>query len=114
MDPNVYKTTQLRIPRDPRAVDFMLSHSNPETQHTNEAKLVGYETLDPNEKSAFRGAGVAVEWISHIASGSQDDLPVVLMFHGGAYIGGSVLMQRRLSCILAKSAPCRVLSVNYR
>jgi acetyl esterase/lipase len=91
----------------------MLSHSNPKT-HTAEAKLVGFDTNDDNEKSAFRGKGVAVEWTTPLKSETPDDLPVLLMFHGGAFIGGSILMQRRISCILAKNVPCRVLSVNYR
>ena len=64
---------------------------------------VGYERVKAN--------GVPSEWVT--APESSDDR-VVVYFHGGAYVMGSIDSHRGLCTRLARAAGARVLSVDYR
>lgn len=55
--------------------------------------------------------GAAAEWI--VADGA-DSRRVILYFHGGVYVGGSIASHRDLCARLSRAAGARVLSVDYR
>ncbi len=55
--------------------------------------------------------GVPAEWTR--AAGTSDDR-VVLYFHGGGYVMGSVATHRGLTAGISRAAGARVLSVDYR
>ncbi len=55
--------------------------------------------------------GVPAEWTR--AAGASDDR-VVLYFHGGGYVMGSVATHRGLTAGISRAAGARVLSVDYR
>jgi acetyl esterase/lipase len=52
------------------------------------------------------------EWVR--AAGAPDDGPVILYFHGGAYVSCGLRTHRRLVARLSNAADARVLSVAYR
>ena len=55
--------------------------------------------------------GVPAEYI--VPDGARTDLRIVYL-HGGAWIGGGYPVYRPLGAVLAKSAGCPVLVVDYR
>lgn len=57
--------------------------------------------------------GVRTEWIEPALGASPND-PVVLFFHGGGYVFGSIDSHRDLGCRLALAAGARVAMVEYR
>ncbi|MEM9293188.1 MAG: alpha/beta hydrolase [Acidobacteriota bacterium] len=61
-------------------------------------------------RSAAEVGGVPCEWARPAVAGRG----VVIYFHGGGYVSGSVATHRDLVCRLAKSAEFPVLSVGYR
>lgn len=56
--------------------------------------------------------GVAAEWV--VADGVDNDAPVALYFHGGAYLCGTLAQYRNATVGLSRAAQVRVLSVDYR
>lgn len=56
--------------------------------------------------------GVAAEWV--IADDVDNDAPVALYFHGGAYLCGTLEQYRNATVGLSRAAQVRVLSVDYR
>ena len=61
---------------------------------------------------AVDAGGVPGEWLE--PDGTGPDAPVVLYFHGGGYVMGSVNTIRPLAANLAVAAGARVLTVGYR
>lgn len=61
--------------------------------------------------STVNAAGVPAEM--QTPSGATDD-NLIIYFHGGGYIGGSIASHRNLTGHLALQSGCRVLSVEYR
>ncbi|MFK8015786.1 MAG: alpha/beta hydrolase [Gammaproteobacteria bacterium] len=57
-------------------------------------------------------AGVPVEILA--PTGASDQLPVVVYFHGGAFVAGSPSTHRSLTASLAADLPARVIVVDYR
>ena len=55
--------------------------------------------------------GVECEWVY---LDQDDNLPVIVYFHGGGYVTGSLLSARVLATNLALNLPVRLLTVNYR
>jgi len=55
--------------------------------------------------------GVDCEWIYR---GSPDNRPVIIYYHGGGYVTGSLLSARALASDLAAHLAVRILTVNYR
>lgn len=70
------------------------------------ADVSGFEAI---ADSAY---GVTTEWV--IAHGVPEGAPVVLYFHGGAYLCGSPVQYRNMTVWLSRRARVRVLSVDYR
>lgn len=56
-------------------------------------------------------AGVDCEWVYSV---EKDSRPIIIYFHGGGYVTGSLLSARALATELASNLPVRVLTVNYR
>lgn len=56
--------------------------------------------------------GVAAEWI--LAEGVAEDAPVVVYFHGGAFLCGTPQQYRNATVGLSRQAQARVLAVDYR
>jgi epsilon-lactone hydrolase len=63
-------------------------------------------TVEPTD-----AGGVPAEWV--IADAVTAD-NVLLYLHGGAYVGGSPAMLRKMVALISAAARCRVLSVDYR
>ncbi|HIF67363.1 MAG TPA: alpha/beta hydrolase [Acidimicrobiia bacterium] len=61
--------------------------------------------------STVNAAGVPAEM--QTPSGATDD-NLIIYFHGGGYIGGSIASHRNLTGHVALQSGCRVLSVEYR
>ncbi|HIL05282.1 MAG TPA: alpha/beta hydrolase [Acidimicrobiia bacterium] len=61
--------------------------------------------------STVNAAGVPAEM--QTPSGARDD-NLIIYFHGGGYIGGSIASHRNLTGHVALQSGCRVLSVEYR
>lgn len=58
-------------------------------------------------------SGVACEM--HVpATLKQQTLPVILFFHGGGHVGGSLVSHRSVCRQLAADVECRVIAVDYR
>jgi epsilon-lactone hydrolase len=55
--------------------------------------------------------GVPALWV--VPHGTAQDGPVLLCFHGGGYVGGSMFTHRKMFAHLAKAIGVRALSVNY-
>lgn len=55
--------------------------------------------------------GVPALWA--VPHGTTTDDPVLLCFHGGGYVGGSIFTHRKMFAHLAKAIGVRALSVNY-
>ncbi len=55
--------------------------------------------------------GVQALW--EIPRGAAADGPVLLCFHGGGYVGGSVFTHRKMFAHLAKAIGARALSIEY-
>ena len=85
---------------------------------TLEEVRLGYEQLvsdfklDEDITTERVGAGgVPAEWV--MAPGVAEDR-VVLFFHGGGYVIGSVRTHRVMMARLSRAAGCRVLGLDYR
>lgn len=55
--------------------------------------------------------GVPALWA--VPHGSAQDGPVLLCFHGGGYVGGSMFTHRKMFAHLAKAVGARALSIEY-
>jgi monoterpene epsilon-lactone hydrolase len=55
--------------------------------------------------------GVPALWA--VPNGVSDDDPVVLCFHGGGYVGGSMFSHRKMFAHLAKAIGARALVIDY-
>jgi acetyl esterase/lipase len=58
--------------------------------------------------------GVRAEWIAPAEGHDAESDPVMLFFHGGGYVFGSIDSHRDLGCRLALAAGARVAMVDYR
>jgi len=70
---------------------------------TGEPRGVDYLEID--------AGGVPALWA--VPHGTAQDGPVLLCFHGGGYIGGSVFTHRKMFAHLAKAIGGRALSIDY-
>jgi epsilon-lactone hydrolase len=55
--------------------------------------------------------GVRALWA--VPHGTTQDGPVLLCFHGGGYVGGSIYTHRKMFAHLAKAVGARALSIDY-
>jgi epsilon-lactone hydrolase len=55
--------------------------------------------------------GVPALWA--VPHGTTDDAPVLLCFHGGGFVGGSMFTHRKMFAHLAKAIGVRALSIDY-
>jgi epsilon-lactone hydrolase len=55
--------------------------------------------------------GVRALWA--VPHGTAQDGPVLLCFHGGGYVGGSIYTHRKMFAHLAKAVGARALSIDY-
>src|SRR6202046_2642099 len=55
--------------------------------------------------------GVPALWA--VPHGTAQDAPVLLCFHGGGYVGGSMFTHRKMFAHLAKAIGARALSIDY-
>lgn len=58
------------------------------------------------------GEGVRARW--YVAYGAPTPCPLVVYFHGGGFVGGSIISHDNVARILADEARCAVLSIDYR
>jgi epsilon-lactone hydrolase len=70
---------------------------------TGEPRGVDYLEVDAN--------GVPALWA--VPHGTAEDSPVLLCFHGGGYVGGSMFTHRKMYAHLAKAIGVRALSIDY-
>src|SRR2546423_187256 len=70
---------------------------------TGEPRGVDYLEVD--------AAGVPALWA--VPHGTAEDSPVLLCFHGGGYVGGSMFTHRKMFSHLAKAIGCRALVIDY-
>jgi acetyl esterase/lipase len=70
---------------------------------TGEPRGVDYLEVD--------AGGVPALWA--VPHGTAEDAPVLLCFHGGGYIGGSMFTHRKMFAHLAKAIGARALSIDY-
>lgn len=75
------------------------------------AKLAGSLVVEGVTVEPVNENGVRGEWVS---AGNVAADKVILYFHGGAFIMGSLQVSRELARVLSQAANCRVLSVDYR
>jgi epsilon-lactone hydrolase len=71
---------------------------------TGEPRAVDYLEVDAN--------GVPALWA--VPHGTAEDDPVLLCFHGGGYVGGSMFTHRKMFAHLAKAIGARALVIDYR
>lgn len=71
---------------------------------TGEPRGVDYLEVDVN--------GVPALWA--VPHGTAEDGPVLLCFHGGGYVGGSMFTHRKMFAHLAKAIGARALVIDYR
>lgn len=60
------------------------------------------------------GSTIAGRWYCPHSMSGRDRVPLLVYFHGGGYVVGSVDSHDDLCRALAAATPCRVLSVGYR
>jgi epsilon-lactone hydrolase len=70
---------------------------------TGEPRGVDYLEID--------AGGVPALWA--VPHGTAEDAPVLLCFHGGGYVGGSMFTHRKMFAHLAKAAGARALVIDY-
>jgi monoterpene epsilon-lactone hydrolase len=70
---------------------------------TGEPRGVDYLEVD--------AGGVPALWA--VPHGIGEDAPVLLCFHGGGYVGGSMFTHRKLFAHLAKAIGARALAIDY-
>lgn len=71
---------------------------------TGEPRGVDYLEVDAD--------GVPALWA--VPHGTGDDSPVLLCFHGGGYVGGSMFTHRKMFAHLAKAIGARALLIDYK
>jgi epsilon-lactone hydrolase len=70
---------------------------------TGEPRGVDYLEID--------AGGVPALWA--VPHGTAEDAPVLLCFHGGGYVGGSMFTHRKMFAHLAKAVGARALVIDY-
>jgi acetyl esterase/lipase len=98
---NIYWETVARSTQNPQPDDLV---TNAQWDLlTGEPRGVDYREVD--------AGGVPALWA--VPHGIGDDSPVLLCFHGGGFVGGSMFTHRKMFAHLAKAIGARVLSVDY-
>jgi monoterpene epsilon-lactone hydrolase len=70
-------------------------------------------TAEPGGVDYLEGAAGGVPAIWALPHGIGEDAPVLLCFHGGGYIGGSMFTHRKMFAHLAKAIGARALVLDY-
>jgi len=79
-------------------------------------KLMCKAPFKRETKCSIRRTELPIESYWMIWPGTAENAPVVLYFHGGAFITGTTLLDGYISYLskLSHLASCKILSVNYR